>query len=1061
MALDSATASRRRRPKRVLVVRMLVAKTAWLDGICYWQDGRVVWKHASGTLSPSVSDLSFAQRDLNKIRSYPFASKAALGDPERWLAARLARLELAKQLSGLAGTRFPAQTDRPRGEDVSFARLADLLLAEACCVNPLPISPSTLLAAGGPGAAAALAQWLRKREGYHPARALAALVLGSLQRGAELGRSGAGLPEHCGPGERAAFEWGRGHELPEHPALMAALLHSPDGPTLAHRLLKVLAEAHPLCLPVQTLRELLAAEVPAATVLALAEAAAGAGPLANRLLSRPPLPPQVPREKRRGLAEKRRLAREECTAEVGAFLAECAWHSREPEALRVVVSLLHQTLDLGYVSPAGVNSLVQSLREGLKLPPALLRPWLEFLVRNHARLYSNRPPELCETNPSSPLDGWLASRWCHFARYLLSVLEKTQDPELTQAALDAGLYRLTELLEKATGEEYRCVIALAPDLGLENNPWVARQVHTALRGFPTLREARTIFQRIARLLAPLPPVDRCDLIQSLLYRVADTGGDYRRALPIFTTVAVPLYLRHSLHGEDAASMQHSLAIASLNLTRRLGEPAEAWLDWLFKRAKAALQVWPDTPWASQLALEFGVGLGLAIMGDPQADRDGAFRGFQTVVEALLQHPPLETRDEVLRGTEVIAGLPWLHPALLHLLPQQPQRGLRLAARLGRAQRLDPASLALAPNTLPPGLPGAEWAPTLVDYPDLLPLAERYCRAQRLLGKETGVPPRVREMTELPARLRRELEYLETVLREQPEQKSLQRRADNLRQRLAEGRSARAAAEARERLEQAAAEAELALGEHHATAFFRARLEAIAGPLPPDLALTDDLINAVLLSIEIHTNRRLLLRLLRAHLVGDREWRQRHPANAAFLGRLRERGVDVDAWLGAHPRRVHTRRGTLHFRLEQDPLHILQMGNYFDTCLSVDGCNAFSSVTNACELNKRVLYVQDHAGRVVGRKLIAISAEGSLLGFRTYSSLPDEAANRTLREAVYRYLVDFAARCRLPLADAGEVPRLFAEDWYNDGVMAWNESGDEPVVVSPSSEAQRGNRTSPD
>jgi hypothetical protein len=42
----------------------------------------------------------------------------------------------------------------------------------------------------------------------------------------------------------------------------------------------------------------------------------------------------------------------------------------------------------------------------------------------------------------------------------------------------------------------------------------------------------------------------------------------------------------------------------------------------------------------------------------------------------------------------------------------------------------------------------------------------------------------------------------------------------------------------------------------------------------------------------------------------------------------------------------------------------------------------------------------------------------------------------LRGLFARYLRDFARRCRLDLADAGEVPRLFAEAWYDDGVVPW-------------------------
>jgi hypothetical protein len=78
---------------------------------------------------------------------------------------------------------------------------------------------------------------------------------------------------------------------------------------------------------------------------------------------------------------------------------------------------------------------------------------------------------------------------------------------------------------------------------------------------------------------------------------------------------------------------------------------------------------------------------------------------------------------------------------------------------------------------------------------------------------------------------------------------------------------------------------------------------------------------------------------------------------------------------------------------------------------------------------------------VGRKLIGVTSAGDLVGFYTYTSLPDEAGNAAVRALVRRYLADFAARCGLKQADQGEVPTLFAEAWYDDGVVSWEE--DEP------------------
>jgi hypothetical protein len=217
---------------------------------------------------------------------------------------------------------------------------------------------------------------------------------------------------------------------------------------------------------------------------------------------------------------------------------------------------------------------------------------------------------------------------------------------------------------------------------------------------------------------------------------------------------------------------------------------------------------------------------------------------------------------------------------------------------------------------------------------------------------------------------------------------------------------------------------------------------------------------------VSRNRRLLRRLLASAVrgtvsavrrtdvrtAGDRGWRERHPANAAFLERLAAQGADVGVWLSRSPRSFRfapAKGGRVRLWLEQDPLRILQMGNYFDTCLSFGGFNAFATVANACELNKRVVYAADGSGRVLGRKLIGLTAEGKLVGFRTYTVLNRQHGGGALRGLFARYLRDFARRCGLDLADAGEVPRLFAEAWYDDGVVPWGgvDGGEEPPPLT--------------
>ena len=183
---------------------------------------------------------------------------------------------------------------------------------------------------------------------------------------------------------------------------------------------------------------------------------------------------------------------------------------------------------------------------------------------------------------------------------------------------------------------------------------------------------------------------------------------------------------------------------------------------------------------------------------------------------------------------------------------------------------------------------------------------------------------------------RELRHIEDLASCHPDRRDLTVRIANLRTRLANRDPMQADLhdEIAERLQQAAAEAQLAAAEHVVQSLYRSHLEKIAGPIPAGLAIDDDLINAVLLATDVRWNRRLLRRLLRAYVAGDKRWPERHPANVAFLETLAAGGVEVAIWLSSHPRvyrHASVPGGRLHVYLERDPLRVLQMGNLFDIC----------------------------------------------------------------------------------------------------------------------------------
>src|SRR5437764_13848186 len=105
-----------------------------------------------------------------------------------------------------------------------------------------------------------------------------------------------------------------------------------------------------------------------------------------------------------------------------------------------------------------------------------------------------------------------------------------------------------------------------------------------------------------------------------------------------------------------------------------------------------------------------------------------------------------------------------------------------------------------------------------------------------------------------------------------------------------------------------------------------------------------------------------------------------------------------------------------------------MGSYFETCLTLeDGCNAASTLVNALDANKQVIYGRRPDGTVVARKLIGATLGGELGGYRTYATR--DAGEMRLRLA--GLLRAFAGRCRLRLSDTATPEKLHPGFRYDD------------------------------
>lgn len=476
---------------------------------------------------------------------------------------------------------------------------------------------------------------------------------------------------------------------------------------------------------------------------------------------------------------------------------------------------------------------------------------------------------------------------------------------------------------------------------------------------------------------------------------------------------------------DAGRFYRELCTATFALVARSAKHADAeFFGYLDGRSLQVL-----------VALARGTADRAAVIGFGVADE--SYREIDQVREAWRFLGTIDPLQEIVSGLVSHEG--------------STARVLRMLARLGLALRLRRHSV-LRDQLMPLANAAPEVDEANGDAVVPLELRGALAELRRWRGDET-VPNGISEVLRRPAALRSELATLRATANRTA---AASRRVEHLERLL--GDPAKLAAWVRRDLLKlvpaALDEARLARLEavaRHGVESHFAEVIGAATPAALDARSERNWDNALRLYVTVDGNKSLLKRLLARAAVGDRTWFLAQARNVEFAAGLRKLGVDPDKWLASMTRTVEVDDiGPIRVEVETDPLHVLQMGNYFETCLSVGDINAFSTVANAIEVNKRVIYVYDGRGVVIGRKLVALNRKGELVGFNTYGALPQKAGDRgstdsrdRLKAIVDEFCVDLARRCgarlhpnsRAPNYEDGADLALFAK-WYNDGPEAF-------------------------
>ena len=173
-----------------------------------------------------------------------------------------------------------------------------------------------------------------------------------------------------------------------------------------------------------------------------------------------------------------------------------------------------------------------------------------------------------------------------------------------------------------------------------------------------------------------------------------------------------------------------------------------------------------------------------------------------------------------------------------------------------------------------------------------------------------------------------------------------------------------------------------------------------------------------------------------------------PENAAWL-KLAKTLFRIDPWLAGFDETREIAGTAIRYKTEFDLVRAAHMGTWFDTCLALDrGFNRASALTNAVEINRLVLYGVDPGGNVVARKLIAITTDWKLVGYRTYAH-HDQSLHKAALEDI---CADLAQRCGLEMTNNGHPMALTEAFWYDDGTEEWNSHGKTPADLDSFTDA---------
>ena len=212
-------------------------------------------------------------------------------------------------------------------------------------------------------------------------------------------------------------------------------------------------------------------------------------------------------------------------------------------------------------------------------------------------------------------------------------------------------------------------------------------------------------------------------------------------------------------------------------------------------------------------------------------------------------------------------------------------------------------------------------------------------------------------------------------------------------------------------------------------YFSKKFNNIFG-FTPQPKLCDDYKNVLLMYHGTKYNRKLLKNLVEGSRENLYTWKASHPKNIEYIEKMRSHKINIDNWVKGYRKifnNVTARLPKIILYTEKNPLKVLNMGNYFSTCLSAGGIFSYSAIANAAEINKHVIFAEDQNGVIMARQLIVLTNKGEIVTYEIYNR-----SDIGIEPLFITFIKEFALYCNTELTGYDKIDSIITPNWYDDG-----------------------------